>query len=142
MGPIALAGATTTITSMRTTMTTGTSTITPQSERSSAGGVRWPWNRTYTTKPRPAATFEVLVEALKSVAQHVESAGGIVGHIKAYARAGDSFVHASATDAQHEPSCEGDASLSLGPEVHCQLVAIALLIDLEQLEQIVVGALN
>ena len=90
----------------------------------------------------PAATFEVLVEALKSVAQHVESAGGIVGHIKAYARAGDSFVHASATDAQHEPSCEGDASLPLGPEVHCQLVAIALLIDLEQLEQIVVDALN
>jgi len=89
-----------------------------------------------------AATFEVLVEGLRSVAQHVESAGGIVGHIKAYARADGSFVHASATDAQHEPSCEGDASLPLGPEVCCQLVAIALLIDLGQLEQIVVDALN
>ena len=92
--------------------------------------------------PGSATTFEALVEALGSVAKRVESAGGIVGHIKAYARTGESFVHASATDAQHAPSCEGDARMPLKPETHCQLVAIALLIDLEQLEQIVVDALG
>ena len=82
-------------------------------------------------------TFEALVEALQGVAQQVESAGAIVGHIKAYARSGDSFAHASATDAQHAPACEGDLQLPLTPEVQCQLVAIALLIELEELEQIV-----
>lgn len=86
--------------------------------------------------------FGALVESLQSIAKQVESAGGIVGHIKAYARAGESFAHASATDAQHAPACEGDARLPLGPDVQCQLVAIALLIDLEQLERIVISALE
>jgi len=96
---------------------------------------------TISVQPGSAVTFDTLVKALQAVAQHVESAGGIVGHIKAYAKAGDSFAHASTTDARHAPSCEGDASLPLSPEAQCQLVAIALLIDLEQLEQIVVDAL-
>ena len=87
-------------------------------------------------------TFETLVDALQAIAQQVEAAGGIVGHIKAYARAGESFVHASSTDAQHEPACEGDACTALTPDVQCQLVAIALLIDLDQLEEIVVAALD
>ena len=87
-------------------------------------------------------TFEALVEALQGVAQQVESAGAIVGHIKAYARSGDSFAHASATDAQHAPACEGDFQLPLTPEVQCQLVAIALLIELDELEQIVTSQIT
>ena len=86
-------------------------------------------------------TFQELVDALQQIALQVESAGGIVGHIKAYAREGEAFVHASATDAQHAPACEGDASLVLGPATNCQFVSIALLIDLAQLEQIVLAAL-
>lgn len=87
-------------------------------------------------------TFETLVEALQDVAQQVESAGAIVGHIKAYARSGESFAHASATDAQHAPACEGDTNLLLDSDVQCQLVAIALLIELDELEQIVVSQLK
>jgi len=87
-------------------------------------------------------TFQELVDALREIALQVESAGGIVGHIKAYAREGGAFAHASATDAQHAPACEGDASLVLGPATNCQLVSIALLIDLAQLEQIVLAALG
>ena len=87
-------------------------------------------------------TFETLVEALQGVAQQVESAGALVGHIKAYARMGDSFAHASATDAQHAPACEGDTDLLLDSDTQCQLVAIALLIELDDLEQIVVSQLT
>ena len=87
-------------------------------------------------------TFETLVKALQGVAQQVESAGAIVGHIKAYARMGDSFAHASATDAQHAPACEGDVGMLLSSDTQCQLVAIALLIELDDLEQIVVSQLT
>ncbi len=87
-------------------------------------------------------TFETLVEALQGVAQQVESAGAIVGHIKAYARMGDSFAHASATDAQHAPACEGDVGMLLSSDTQCQLVAIALLIGLDELERIVVSQLT
>jgi len=87
-------------------------------------------------------TFETLVEALQGVAQQVESAGAIVGHIKAYARMGDSFAHASATDAQHAPACEGDTGMLLDSDTQCQLVAIALLIELDELERIVVSQLQ
>lgn len=87
-------------------------------------------------------TFGALVGALQSIALQVESCGAIVGHIKAYARVGEEFAHASATDAQHEPACDGNIELALGPDVQCQFVAIALLIDLAELERIVVGALG
>ena len=87
-------------------------------------------------------TFETLVEALRGVAQEVEFAGAIVGHIKAYARSGESFAHASATDAQHAPACEGDVGMLLSSDTQCQLVAIALLIELDELERIVVSQLQ
>ena len=76
------------------------------------------------------------------MAKQVESAGGIVGHIKGYARIGDPFVHASATDAQHAPAPEGDTSIPLDVDTQAQLAAIALLIDLDDLEQLVVSALE
>lgn len=87
-------------------------------------------------------SFEALVGALQTVAQRVESAGAIVGHIKAYARSSESFAHASVTDAQHSPACEGDVDLLLSSDVQSQLVAIVLLINLDELEHIVVEALE
>ena len=96
---------------------------------------------TVRAKAEAGKTFGALVAAQKLIAQHVESTGGIVGHIKAYVRAGESFAHASVTDAQHAPACEGDAGLVLGPDVQCQLVAIALLVDLDVLEEIVLESL-
>jgi len=87
-------------------------------------------------------TFEALVGALRTVAHASELAGGIVGHVKGYARAGESFVHASVTDAQHAPACEGDAQLPLNLDTQIQLVAIVLLIDQSELECIVVKALE
>ena len=92
---------------------------------------------TIHANPDAGKAFQALVDALRDIACKVEAAGGIVGHIKAYARTEDSFAHASVTDAQHAPACEGDLQLPLGLDVQCQLVAIALLIDLEQLERIV-----
>lgn len=89
-----------------------------------------------------SVTFDTLIMALQDIAQRVESEGAIVGHIKAYARSGESFAHASATDAQHAPACDGDSQLPLASDVQCQLVAIALLIDLPELEQIVLSALG
>ena len=96
---------------------------------------------TISARPDAGKTFEGIVGVLQEIAREVESTGGIVGHIKAYAREGELFAHASATDAQHAPACEGDSRLTLAPDTHCQLVAIALLIDLDHLEQIVLAAL-
>ena len=87
-------------------------------------------------------SFGDIVEALQVVAQKVEEQGAIVGHIKAYARTADSFSHASTTDAQRMPSSEGDLQMALGPDVQCQLVVIALLVDLDVLEQIAIAALG
>ena len=96
---------------------------------------------TVCARPEAGKTFDVLVGALQIVAQRVESAGGIVGHIKAYARSGEAFAHASVTDAQHAPASEGETALALDPNVQCQLVAIALLVDLDSLEEAVFDAL-
>lgn len=89
-----------------------------------------------------AKCFDALVAALQAMAREAESAGGIIGHIKGYARDGESFVRASITDAQHAPICEGDAQLPLGSGAQVQLVAIVMLIDLDELERIVAGALE
>ena len=90
---------------------------------------------TVRAKTEAGKTFEALPGALQVIAQRVEAADGIVGHIKAYARADESFARASATDAKRAPACEGDAGLVLGPDAQCQLVAVALLVDLDILEE-------
>ena len=78
-------------------------------------------------------SFEQLVSALSSIASNAEAAGGIIGHIKAFAREEDVFAHASSTDASRKPDVEGDTAASFGPEADIQLVAIALLIDQDEL---------
>ena len=77
--------------------------------------------------------FADLAAALESIASCVEEAGGIVGHIKAFAREGDFFARASITQAGEKAGCEGDVGRSFGPEADIQLVAIALLLGQEEL---------
>ena len=73
--------------------------------------------------------FSNLVDAMREIAQAAERAGGIVGHIKAFAKWDGSFARASVTAADLPPTCEGDLSLALGTATEVQLVAIILLID-------------
>lgn len=80
-----------------------------------------------------AISFEQLVSALSATASNVEAAGGIIGHIKAFAREDDVFAHASITDASRKPDAEGDIAASFGPEADIQLVAIALMISQDEL---------
>ena len=74
-------------------------------------------------------SFSDLVNVMQSIAQAAENSGGIVGHIKGFARQGDDFAHASVTSADLAPAIEGDKALSFGAEATVQLVAIVLLID-------------
>lgn len=85
--------------------------------------------------------FGELVGALRSIASGIEAAGGIVGHVKAFARQDGAFAHASATEAGREPDCEGDASFAFGPDADVQLVAIALLLGQDELVALCKGAL-
>ncbi len=87
-------------------------------------------------KPESEAAFSGLVDAMRSIARAVEDAGGIVGHIKAFAKRGDVFARASVTAADLPPVCDGDQSLSLDPSADIQFVAIALLVDEERLAAI------
>ena len=80
-----------------------------------------------------AMAFADLVAALDGIASRVEEAGGIVGHVKAFACESDFFARASVTQAGMGADCEGDAGQSFGPEADIQLVAIALLLGQEEL---------
>ena len=77
--------------------------------------------------------FSDLVGFMQAIARLAEDAGGIVGHIKAFARHGEAFAHASVTSADLAPACEGELSLVLGPGFDVQLVAIALLVGQDEL---------
>ena len=80
-----------------------------------------------------ALSFSDIVTLMQAVASAVESAGGIVGHIKAFARRDDAFVHASVTASYLDPECEGDTEICLDTATELQLAVIALLIEREQL---------
>ena len=85
--------------------------------------------------PDPSQTvrFDELVSCMQTVADQAEAAGGIIGHIKAFAKQGDAFAHASITSADIDPACEGDLTIALGEEADIQLVAIVLLIEQKSL---------
>ncbi len=86
--------------------------------------------------PNEGATFAfaTLVTAMQDIASRAEAAGGIIGHIKAFAREENgAFAHASVTAAGLAPTCEGDVSASFGEEADIQLVSIVLLISFEEL---------
>lgn len=89
-----------------------------------------------------ACEFGVLVAAMTEIAKRAESAGGIIGHIKAFARQDQLFAHASVTVADIEPAIEGDSTLAFGEESDIQLVAIVMLIELEELIEICKASLE
>lgn len=98
-----------------------------------------------------SATFEIregctvpfasLVDAMNAIAERVEDEGAIVGHIKAFAKVGGTFAHASVTAAGIAPTCEGDVTTAFGPDGDVQLVAIVMLMELNDLIGIVRSAL-
>ena len=77
--------------------------------------------------------FGDIVEAMQAIAKAAEDAGGIIGHIKAFARQGDEFAHASVTASDIEPTCEGLSISPLGHAAEIQLVAIVMLVEQEDL---------
>ena len=89
-----------------------------------------------------ALAFTAIIDVLCEIARNVESEGGVVGHIKAFAREGDAFAHASVTAADLPPEQEGDCARAFTHGASIQFVAIALLVDLHDLEQFVQRALE
>lgn len=84
-------------------------------------------------KAGSAISFESLVAAMQAIAVGAEEAGGIVGHLKAYARQDDAFAHASVTAPNLPPTCEGDITTRFGEAATIQLVSIVMLIDQDAL---------
>ena len=87
--------------------------------------------------PESELTFGVLVKAMQRVASEVEASGGVVGHIKAFARDDGDFAHASVLAADQNPESEGDLNMPLSSDADVQLAAIALLISRQELLEIV-----
>lgn len=96
----------------------------------------------FAVKEGQLLPFGTLVDAMGVIAEQVEAAGGIVGHIKAFGKTSDSFAHASVTAAGFDPTYEGDPSLAIGVGDDAQLVAIALFIDQDHLISIVKGMIQ
>lgn len=97
---------------------------------------------TIKLKENAAIQFSQLASALQTIAEQADVAGGIVGHIKGYAEAGEGFVHASCTDAAQGVALQGNSDLILDANSKIQLVAIVMLLDLHDLQHIVVAALE
>ena len=87
-------------------------------------------------------SFETLIRAMREIATQAELLGGIIGHIKGFAREGEVFAHASVTAADLEPTCEGATKESFGEEADIQLVAIVLLVGQDDLMTICRNALS
>lgn len=77
--------------------------------------------------------FERLLAAMVEIAKRAEDIGGIVGHIKGFARDEKAFARASVTEAKASPDSEGDLAAAFGDDADIQLVSIVLLIDEEAL---------
>lgn len=80
-------------------------------------------------KEESPVAFADLVNIMQEIARSSEQSGGIVGHIKAFAKRGDAFARASVTAADLPPTCDGDQSLELDASAEIQLAAIVLLVD-------------
>ena len=87
-------------------------------------------------KAGKTVAFSSLVKAMKAIAAGAEAAGGVVGHIKAYARDDSAFAHASVTTPDLPPTCEGDVQASFGEGATIQLVSIVLLVGQDDLADI------
>ena len=80
-------------------------------------------------KEESPITFADLVNIMQEIACASEREGGIVGHIKAFAKRGEAFARASVTAADVPPTCDGDQSLELDTSAEIQLAALVLLVD-------------
>ena len=89
-----------------------------------------------------AIEFSGIPSALQVVAERAEAAGGIIGHIKGYAETTSGFAHASCTDASQGVATQGELDLVIDVASNAQIVAIVMLIDLHELENIVIEALS
>ena len=88
------------------------------------------------------AQFSQVADALRQIAAQSEAAGGIVGHVKAFAETPQGLSHASCTDALQGVATGGDSDMALDSDSRIQLVAIVMLIELDELERIVIDALS
>lgn len=86
--------------------------------------------------------FTTIVDAMSTIGVQAEAIGGIIGHIKGFAKEGDAFAHASVTDASIAPALEGDPAYRFGEEADIQLVAIVLLVGQDELIRICKAALS
>lgn len=86
--------------------------------------------------------FADVVSLMRRIAEGAEAVGGIIGHVKGIARQGDSFAHASVTATYLEPAIDGDMALECVAGTDVQLVAIVLLVDLDDLVRICEEALK
>lgn len=91
---------------------------------------------TVHTNAGDTLAFSDIVSLMQQLAEKAEAEGGIIGHIKAFARQGDSFVHASVTAADIAPALEGDTVQCFGEDADIQIVAIVLLVDQDLLVRI------
>ena len=73
--------------------------------------------------------FADIIAMLQRIARAAEDVGGIVGHIKGFAKQGDAFAHASVTAADLAPTTEGDPALAFDATADIQLAAIVLLVS-------------
>ena len=85
---------------------------------------------------------ERIVRLLQDIAARAAASGGVVGHIKGFARQAGATFRVSVTAAGLEPSCEGNRSLPFDSSADIQLVAIVLLLPQEVLQVLVRQALG
>lgn len=81
--------------------------------------------------------FSKLVAVAQQAARDVEAAGGIVGHIKGFAREGDTYAHVSITDSALPATESGDVAASFTEHAEIQFVLIAMLVTLNDLRGVI-----
>ena len=97
---------------------------------------------TFHPKAGEQVALGKLIAAMQEIAHAAEARGGFVGHIKGFARNESAFAHASVTASDLPPECEGDRALPFGEGADIQLVAICMLIGLEELIAICTEAVS
>lgn len=97
---------------------------------------------TVTTAPAFGVSVSALADGLERLAERIEAAGGFVGHLKAFAAQGSSFVRVSVTDAREHAFVQGDEAFVVQGDCCLQVVAIAFVGDAAVLENDVVCILE
>ena len=88
-------------------------------------------------EPGGSVAFSTVVAYLQALAERAEAAGGIVGHIKAFAREGELFANASVTSTDATEVDPAVLPFEFGSGADIQLVAIVLCLEPEALLDLV-----